>query len=525
MVPTRALSTRTLPAGHWRRALTAFEQMKVHNCRPDSVVYNTIVGALWRTGLVWAQVGRPRIAWLACAGTLLLLLPPPPRPVHAPPATPLPPPPHPPQAKAMQIFHAACRQGHFRITVHTLDATAAVSAAASAASTAAGSPTVAAAALAAPAALGSGATSGSGSRADSPALSMPPAIAAPHAALGATPELCSPALPSTPALPGTPLSALAVAMAAGSPSPSGSPLCDANLAAAAAATLASASAAPAAGTGAGTVIEFGMHAFTVGSAVLSLLRWVAELRERLPREPNKDLRQQVCVWVFGGGGGRGPAVRLALGYPPPSKARRGGLQACRAVRTACELFLTCPAHTCSVPHPTNPVHQVCLVLNKGKPSREHTYPAIRAALCSLLRAWASPFTLTDIPQGCRIQATACDITGGRPARGVRLAPPWPGLPPEQQWARPAAGRCASTAMTCGLCASPSHPHPPHRLAALPRGRPRAGRLQRPRRRRARPPGQGGLLPAGRRRRGGGRARPAAAEMGPLPGCFRQGCLA
>lgn len=89
-----------------------------------------------------------------------------------------------------------------------------------------------------------------------------------------------------------------------------------------------------------------MHAFTVGSAVLSLLRWVAELRERLPREPNKDLRQQVC-----------------------------------------------------------------LVLNKGKPSREHTYPAIRAALCSLLRAWASPFTLTDIPQGCRIQATACDITG------------------------------------------------------------------------------------------------------------------
>ncbi|KAL4422946.1 hypothetical protein ABPG75_009143 [Micractinium tetrahymenae] len=290
-------------AGHWRRALTAFEQMKVHNCRPDSVVYNTVVGALWRTGLVWAQ------------------------------------------AKAMQIFHAACRQGHFRITVHTLDATAAA-AAASGGSTAVGSPTAAAAAALAAtgSAAGSGSGSGSGSRAGSPTLSMPQAIS------GATPDLCSPAC-STPVLPGTPLSALAMAMAAGSPSPSASPLCDSSLAAAAAASLAAAAAAPgalaaSAGNGAGTVIEFGMHAFTVGSAVLSLLRWVAELRERLPREPNKDLRQQVC-----------------------------------------------------------------LVLNKGKPSREHTYPAIRAALCSLLRAWASPFALTDIPQGCRIQATACDITG------------------------------------------------------------------------------------------------------------------
>lgn len=55
--------------------------------------------------------------------------------------------------------------------------------------------------------------------------------------------------------------------------------------------------------------------------------------------------------------------------------------------------------------------QVCLVLNKGKPSREHTYPAIRVALLSLLSAWGSPFALTDVPQGCRIQATACDITG------------------------------------------------------------------------------------------------------------------
>ena len=96
-----------------------------------------------------------------------------------------------------------------------------------------------------------------------------------------------------------------------------------------------------AGAGAGTVIEFGMHAFTVrrwasqtlpapcaagatdgmamrcwhfdallamlllplcmclrlqvGSAVLSLLRWVSELRERLPREPSKELRHSVCL--------------------------------------------------------------------------------------------------------------------------------------------------------------------------------------------------------------------------------------
>lgn len=54
------------------------------------------------------------------------------------------------------------------------------------------------------------------------------------------------------------------------------------------------------------------------------------------------------------------------------------------------------------------------MLNKGKPSREHTYPAIRAALLSLLSAWGSPFTLADVAQGCRIQATACDITGALP---------------------------------------------------------------------------------------------------------------
>lgn len=62
------------------------------------------------------------------------------------------------------------------------------------------------------------------------------------------------------------------------------------------------------------------------------------------------------------------------------------------------------------------------MLNKGKPSREHTYPAIRAALVRLLHAWGSPFVLADIPQGCRIQATACDITGRWAAGWVAGAP-------------------------------------------------------------------------------------------------------
>jgi hypothetical protein len=100
------------------------------------------------------------------------------------------------------------------------------------------------------------------------------------------------------------------------------------------------------------VIEFGMHAFTVGSAVLSVMRWVGELRERLPR--------------------------------PPSTME-------------------------PMPAPI-PLHSVVLILNKGKPSREHTYPAIRAALLAMLKAWKSPFVLTDISQGCRIEAPAMEAS-------------------------------------------------------------------------------------------------------------------
>jgi hypothetical protein len=51
--------------------------MKAHNCRPDSVVYNTIIGALWKTGLVWAQVRRapePALLLLLLPLRLVLLL-------------------------------------------------------------------------------------------------------------------------------------------------------------------------------------------------------------------------------------------------------------------------------------------------------------------------------------------------------------------------------------------------------------------------------------------------------------------
>jgi hypothetical protein len=124
-----------------------------------------------------------------------------------------------------------------------------------------------------------------------------------------SPDLLSPLSCATPALPATPTATLTSAYPApGSPSPSGSPLSEAALAAAAACG----GAVP--GSGAGTLIEFGMHAFTVGSAVLSLLRWVAELRERLPREPAKDLQQQVGVEGLGGGVG-GWAVAPLPGAP------------------------------------------------------------------------------------------------------------------------------------------------------------------------------------------------------------------
>ena len=43
--------------------------MKNNNCRPDSVVYNTVVGVLWNTGVVWAQAKAVQVSALALLQT------------------------------------------------------------------------------------------------------------------------------------------------------------------------------------------------------------------------------------------------------------------------------------------------------------------------------------------------------------------------------------------------------------------------------------------------------------------------
>lgn len=256
-------------AGLWRRALSAFEQMRSMNCRPDTVVYNTVIGALWRTGLLWAQ------------------------------------------ARAIQIFQTACRQGHFRLTVQTLPS-----------GSAPGSPGSAAANNNNGNSCGAG-EDGDGLLDDAVFHRMGSSLASelfgPSFNVSLSPDesgsltgVCR----STSPLPGS------------CSSPRSAPL------------------SPAASMRlGGPVIEFGMHAFTVGSATLSVIRWVTELRDRLPRDASR----------------------------------------------------------------IDPLQKVSLVLNKGKPSREHTYPAIRAALVAMLGAWSGPFVLQDVPQGCRIEAPAAEV--------------------------------------------------------------------------------------------------------------------
>ena len=63
--------------GQWRRALVAYDEMAGGNCRPDSGVYNAVVGTLWSTGILAAQ------------------------------------------AKAVAVFKTAVHAGHFRLSVHT----------------------------------------------------------------------------------------------------------------------------------------------------------------------------------------------------------------------------------------------------------------------------------------------------------------------------------------------------------------------------------------------------------------------
>ena len=291
-------------AGLWRRALAAFEQMRTMSCRPDTVVYNTIIGALWRTGLLWAQ------------------------------------------ARAIQIFHSACRQGHFRLTVHTIAAGATSSPVASSSPTSA---TATASAL----------------------QRMNSALAAELFASGELDNsIASMSVNSV-------IESLSNGVSTASPDDlTGlSGICRSHSPGTASSCPVSPPLSPAPSLGltsagnSGVTVEFGMHAFTVGSAVLSLLRWVSELRDRLPRDSSRVSAAQ----------------------------------------------------------------SVALVLNKGKPSREHTYPAIRAALTAALTAWVSPFALRDVPQGCRIEASAAEVcewlnTAGAEAALAAFAVPNGGTP-------------------------------------------------------------------------------------------------
>ncbi len=63
-------------AGQWRQAFAAFERMSSHSCRPDGVVYNSIVGLLWETGIVWAQAKAMQVGLLQ-EQSLCCMLPPP----------------------------------------------------------------------------------------------------------------------------------------------------------------------------------------------------------------------------------------------------------------------------------------------------------------------------------------------------------------------------------------------------------------------------------------------------------------
>ena len=213
-------------AGDWRKAFITFESIRLSGCRPDTVVYNTIIGSLWQTGITVAQ------------------------------------------AKAMQIFHLACRQGHFRMTISSDHA--------------------------------------DHQESSSPSQKSP--VISPKGSLSPDSKSGNLEFPNY--------------MAAFSLASDG----DANSREANNVQL-------------GNCIEFGMHAFTVGSAVLCLHRWLAELKSRLPMNANNALVPQ----------------------------------------------------------------KVALVLNKGKPSREHTYPAIKEALLSILDAWKAPLDLVDITIGCKIQ--------------------------------------------------------------------------------------------------------------------------
>jgi pentatricopeptide repeat domain-containing protein 1 len=197
-------------AGDWRNAFSSFEVIRSLGCRPDTVVYNTIIGCLWRTGIVKSQ------------------------------------------EVAMQIFHCACKQGHFRTSVSSDVLPRS------------------------PSNMSSPRMSANGSNEDS----MP---ASTDAVLATTGDSHLPR------------------------------------------------------------VEYGMHAFTIGSAVLCLYRWLCEIRARATSHP--DLPQEIII----------------------------------------------------------------LTLNKGKPSRDHTYPVIKEALIAKLHAWKAPLDLVDTTVGCQIFGKSQDV--------------------------------------------------------------------------------------------------------------------
>ena len=380
-------------AGQWQRALTAYESMKAVNCRPDSVVYNTVIGSLWQTGLLWAQ------------------------------------------AKAMFIFHCACKAGHFRLTVHThaitnnkdntSDALSSPMNTSSSSPNAprstdgndsfgyycgsgsgsgSGSETVRtmtptntprgsldgnnsdASAIAVLAGMhpssstattptpnssrrnsgdggassllsfkdGSGGSGGGGGREElqfmlqnTPAIGMnatsPGVVRTPNAAdrIGAM----------TPNSHGSPfpLSPMSMLSSVSTCSPTTAQTLE----------LSNSSCATITRKGGGTMIEFGMHAFTVGSGVLSVLRWICELRERLPciDADEDDARD---------GNGNGRMMN-------------------------------------------NQNHTVALLLNKGKSGRDQAYPAMKAAISALLTSLRAPLAITDVSQGARLEGAALDV--------------------------------------------------------------------------------------------------------------------
>ena len=67
MVTYTALISAMEKGGQWRLAIQSFEQMMAQRCKPDAIVYNAVVNALWETGIIWAQRHALRLFQMALA--------------------------------------------------------------------------------------------------------------------------------------------------------------------------------------------------------------------------------------------------------------------------------------------------------------------------------------------------------------------------------------------------------------------------------------------------------------------------